>query len=119
MNSPITREHTFLCEEGPETVTATEAVPGLLVYEVPDSVSIGNPNRWSLGTRDGFCIAAFPDKQSALRGAADLAPLADWTAPSDALRSLFLGHGETGLRARRLMCEAVTRHEGRFGTRPA
>ncbi|MEU4967833.1 hypothetical protein [Streptomyces smyrnaeus] len=121
MSSPSTCQHTILCEDGPETVTATEPVPGLLVYEVPDNVSVGRTKRWTLGTRDGFCIAAFATQQAALRAADDLRGIADWTTTTDELRALFTRHGATSLRARQLTWDAITTHGGHFshlGTRP-
>lgn len=109
--------HVIHCEEGPETVTATEAAPGLLIYEVPASVSVGNPNRWSVGTSSGLAVAMFPSEQAATGAAEDLAELANWTASTDELRDLFFNHSSTSARARELLWGAVNTHEGQFPRR--
>lgn len=114
-----TTDHVIHCENGPETVTAAEPAPGLLVYQVPPTVSVGDPYRWSVGTRSGLLIAQFRTEQAAARTAEDLAELADWAATTSELRDLALKHKATSRRFRELMHDAITTHGGLFGSTPA
>ncbi|MEU2426949.1 hypothetical protein ABZ619_39055 [Streptomyces sp. NPDC007851] len=64
---------------GPVTVEATEPVPGLRVYEVPEGVSPTSKYRWILAHHEGRALASFKDRAGAEEGAAVVGPLADWT----------------------------------------
>lgn len=114
MSTHNVTELVIRCEEGPETVSAAEAAPGLFVYELPAHVAVGYPNRWAMGVADGLLVAHFPDEEAATQAADDSSGLADWTAPAETLRGLFLDHGSTSLRARQLLWDAVTHAGGEF-----
>ncbi|MFB7461256.1 hypothetical protein [Streptomyces sp. NPDC056188] len=77
---------------GPVTVTATEPVPGLHVYEVPAAVSPMSTHRWILAHHEGRALAAFETEAAATSAAATVAPLADWTrSQMTAANELSLG----------------------------
>jgi hypothetical protein len=65
--------------DGPITVTATEPVPGLHVYEIPEHVNVLSPLRWILAHHEGAALAAFETEEAATTAAEKVAPLSDWT----------------------------------------
>lgn len=74
-----TLRHTLDTSAGPVTVDATEAAPGLCVFETPTHVSPGSEYRWILAHHDGTALAGFNTQAAAQRAAEQVAPLADWT----------------------------------------
>jgi len=64
---------------GPVTVDAIEPVPGLYVYEVPESVHPTSRYRWILAHHEGRALASFETEEAATGGANGVAHLADWT----------------------------------------
>ncbi|MGA5202734.1 hypothetical protein [Streptomyces variegatus] len=72
-------DHIVDTSAGPVTVTATEPVPGLHVYEIPAEVSTDSPFRWILAHHEGPALASFETEAAATTGAAKVAPLVDWT----------------------------------------
>lgn len=86
----VTLEHTILAEDGPETVQAQPAAPGLYVYEIPANVDEGAPCRWRLGHHSGLQIARAATAEVAHQMAAALADWVDWTGPADCLKSSIL-----------------------------
>ncbi|NJA56700.1 hypothetical protein [Streptomyces sp. NEAU-H3] len=114
-------KHAIHCETGPEIVIAGEPAAGLRIYRFPDHAEVGNPNRWALGTHDGYLIATFASDVTAHRAASDLTGLTDWTLPIGEIRALALKHKQTSLRFRQLFWDAITTHDGRIsqlGLRP-
>jgi hypothetical protein len=78
--------HTIQCVRGPETVSATSHVPGLLVYRIPAHVDIPSPHRWRLGHHTGLVIATALSEHEAHAGAHEIADRADWTQDKAAIR---------------------------------
>jgi hypothetical protein len=72
-------DHTVDTSAGSVTVTATEPVPGLRVYEIPADVSPDSPYRWILAHHEGPALASFETDTAATKGAETVAPLVDWT----------------------------------------
>ncbi|GGR70871.1 MULTISPECIES: hypothetical protein [Streptomyces] len=70
---------TITTSNGPRTVTVTEPVPGLHIYEVPTDVSPNSTYRWILAHHDGPALAAFQSDTAATSAAHAIEPLADWT----------------------------------------
>ncbi|MFI2078599.1 hypothetical protein [Streptomyces triculaminicus] len=70
---------TISTSAGPITVSATEPVPGLHVYEIPSGISPNSPYRWVLTHHEGQALASFVSEQAAGTAAEKVAPLADWT----------------------------------------
>jgi hypothetical protein len=82
----MTATHTIRLNRGRSTsVPATEATPGLYVYELPDSVNPGDVYRWRIGHHTGRALAVAAGRADALAGAAAVADLADWTRGADVL----------------------------------
>ncbi|MFJ9740878.1 hypothetical protein [Streptomyces sp. NPDC101166] len=79
--------HTFHTDCGDFTVPATSPVSGLLVYEIPAAVEPHNTHRWSVGHHSGLLIASAMYEDDAIRGAQEIADLADWTKPVEQLRT--------------------------------
>ncbi len=72
-------DHIVSTSAGPITVTATEPVPGLHVYEIPEHVSVLSPLRWILAHHEGRALAAFETEEAATGAAEKVGPLSDWT----------------------------------------
>lgn len=72
-------DHILQTSAGPVTVTATEPVPGLHVYEIPEDINILSPDRWVLAHHEGRILAAFESDTAATSAAEQVGPLADWT----------------------------------------
>ncbi|MEZ7004997.1 hypothetical protein [Streptomyces sp. AD55] len=70
---------TLTTSHGPLTVPATEPVPGLHVYEIPDSLAPGLDHRWFLTHHEGYVLASFTSEDAATTAAEKIAPLTDWT----------------------------------------
>jgi hypothetical protein len=64
---------------GPITVDATEAAPGLIVFEIPAGRLPDATHRWFLAHHEGRIFAAFETRAAAAKGAEVIAPLTDWT----------------------------------------
>lgn len=64
---------------GPVTVDVIEPVPGLYVYEVPESVHPTSRYRWILAHHQGRALASFETGEAAEEGAGAVAELADWS----------------------------------------
>jgi hypothetical protein len=79
----VTRAIRILRSESPIHVQATEAGPGLYVYQLPETVNPGDPYRWRIGHHTGRAIATAISKQNAIAGAAAIAGLADWAQLAD------------------------------------
>jgi hypothetical protein len=82
--------HTIRAKDGPETVQAQPATPGLYIYEVPENVDKGGPCRWRLGHHSGLLIAAFRTPEDAREAAAAIADWTDWTGDAGELREHHL-----------------------------
>lgn len=87
---PVVQHEMALAEGGTLSLPAVEPVPGLHVYEVPaehreEGHGVANP--WRLGHCSGKALAAFPSEDDALRGAREVADLADWTHPAEGFRA--------------------------------
>lgn len=65
---------------------ALPIAPGLVVFRLPDDLSLNNPARWVIGHHAGRCIAEAMTRQAALAGAEKIASLYDWTRGVDFLR---------------------------------
>lgn len=83
-NTHTTKEHhmtslTIPTTTGHVTVDATEAAPGLLVFEIPADRQPDATHRWMLAHHEGRVLAAFESETAAIEGAGQVAPLADWT----------------------------------------
>jgi hypothetical protein len=87
-----TVEYTILAEDGPVTVQAEPATPGLYVYEQPASVDVGAPCRWRIGHHGGLQVARFRTADDAHSAALDLADLTDWTASTDIAKGRLLAN---------------------------
>lgn len=85
-----TKDHTVINEAGIDTVQADEAVPGLLVYRIPEHVSPGSRFRWTLGVTVGLAMASFESREAASQAAHDIAGLTDWTASPEEIRAAIL-----------------------------
>lgn len=83
--------YTILTAQGAATVQAEPATPGLYVFEVPDSVNIGAPCRWSIGHHSGLQVARFTNPTDAHAAAVALADFLDWTDTADNLKAATLG----------------------------
>jgi hypothetical protein len=68
-------------------VQATEASPGLYVYQLPDTVNPDDLYRWRIGHHTGLAVAVAMSEENALAGAAAVADLTDWTQAADASAS--------------------------------
>ncbi|MFI6103213.1 hypothetical protein [Streptomyces sp. NPDC051310] len=71
------------------TVDATEPVPGLLVYEIPDVAhcsGLGH-DHWRVAHHSGLLIAACQDEHDAEFIAQTIADFTDWTRSADELRA--------------------------------
>lgn len=67
-----------------------EPVPGLRVFELPGDLreeGDGAANPWRLTRHSGLGLVAFPTREDALRGAREVADLADWTRTPEELRA--------------------------------
>lgn len=87
-------DHILSTSAGPVTVTATEPVPGLHVYEIPQDVSPVSSYRWILAHHEGPALASFENDTAATEAAEKVAPLADWTRNAMTTANL-LGPGRT------------------------
>lgn len=106
--------HTILAEEGPETVQAQPASPGLYVYEIPANVDEGAPCRWRLGHHTGLAIARFRTAEGAHRAAAAIADLMAWTDEPDAIKARLIG-ADADPADRRDLHDRVEGAGGHFG----
>jgi hypothetical protein len=109
--------HTILAEDGPETVQAQPATPGLYVYEIPATVDEGAPCRWRLGHHSGRQIAKAPTAEAAHRAAAAIADWTTWTDEPDAITARLIGPGAAPTDRRDLQdrAEAAGAHFGNCG----
>ncbi|MFB7899906.1 hypothetical protein ACFC1B_26660 [Streptomyces xiamenensis] len=73
------------------TVDATEPVPGLVAYRLPEEHRVDMGYNARLGHREGLLIAVFETVAEAEEAARLIAHLADWTAPADQLDTPELG----------------------------
>ncbi|MFJ3200955.1 hypothetical protein [Streptomyces sp. NPDC086989] len=89
-----TAEHSILTHDGIFTVEARQPVPGLLVYQIPDTVTPDSRYRWTLGHHSGLAIASFEDSTDATQAAEAIAQLADWTASNEQIRAAILPNAE-------------------------
>lgn len=64
---------------GPVTVDATEAAPGLIVFEAPDNFRPDFPYRWLLAHHAGHVIAGFDTQDTATAAAKRVGEVVDWT----------------------------------------
>ncbi|WP_328427839.1 hypothetical protein [Streptomyces sp. NBC_00443] len=93
---------------GPVTVTATEPVPGLHVYEIPEHVNVLSPLRWILAHHEGRALASFETKEAANGAAEKVAPLVDWTRNAMTVANLLGPSGAEQLLA--LLAEVGGQH---------
>lgn len=84
---------TIQAEDGPETVQAQPATPGLYVYKVPTTVDVGAPCRWRLGHHTGLQVARFRTAEQAHAAAAAVADWATWTDGPDVVQKRCTGPG--------------------------
>ena len=73
----------ILRSDNPIPVQATEASPGLYVYQLPDAVNPDDLYRWRIGHHTGVAVAVAMSEENALAGAAAVADLTDWTQAAD------------------------------------
>ncbi|MFE9398608.1 hypothetical protein [Streptomyces flavidovirens] len=85
------RELTLTCgADGSKTYTidhATEIVPGLLVYRIPEGMHPSSPHRWRIGHHSGLSVADAMLREDAVAGAELLGTVADWTQDAAALKA--------------------------------
>ncbi|MFD9047645.1 hypothetical protein [Streptomyces zaomyceticus] len=89
-----TIQHSVHTNAGLLTVEATEPVPGLRVFQVPDNVSPNSPYRWVLAHHGGPALASFETQESATEAAGQAGTLVDWTRNSMTVANLL---GPTGM----------------------
>jgi hypothetical protein len=75
---------TIATSAGPITAEAAEPLPGLRLYEIPATVSVGSSYRWVLALHDGQALAAFRSEHHAADAVDSITGFADWTQPSAA-----------------------------------
>src|SRR5690606_14193368 len=82
-------EYTMLGRRGEhyEVPDAIQAAPGLVVFRLPHGLALNNPCRWQIGHHSGGCIAESTRRENALKGAALMASLYDWTQQPAALEA--------------------------------
>lgn len=86
-------------------VPSTSPVPGLHVYRLPDNVASGDFYRWRIGHHSGAAVAIAETEACALRGAGQIADLADWTQDLDTAKAALSGRaGELAKRLARARC---------------
>ncbi|WP_327335930.1 hypothetical protein OG384_04645 [Streptomyces sp. NBC_01324] len=67
---------------------ALETTPGLVVFRLAPDHKPHNPQRWRIGHKpSGLAIADSMQRENALKGAALLAKLTDWTQDADAVKA--------------------------------
>ncbi|MET9517480.1 hypothetical protein [Streptomyces sp. NPDC002994] len=83
------RELTLTCPDGQSYTVdhATEIVPGLLVYRIPEGMHPSSPHRWRIGHHSGLSVADAMLREDAVAGAELLGTLADWTQDAAALKA--------------------------------
>jgi hypothetical protein len=86
----------------PIHVQATEASPGLFVYQLPDTVNPDDLCRWRIGHHTGLAIATAMTEANALDGATAIEDLTDWTQGTDV--STSVEGAELARRLRRKKC---------------
>lgn len=66
---------------------AQETAPGLVVFRLDPAHKPHNPQRWRIGHKaSGLAIADSMQRENALKGAALLAKLTDWTQDADTIK---------------------------------
>lgn len=78
-------QHDIVVRGIPLTVDATEPVPGLVAYRLPEEHRVEMGYNARLGNREGLLIAFFETVAEAQHAAGLIAPLANWTTPADQL----------------------------------
>jgi hypothetical protein len=99
---PATHAIRILRSEDRIPVQATEASPGLYVYQLPDAVNPDDLYRWRIGHHTGCAVAIAMSEDNALAGATAIADLADWTQGADV--SASMSRAELAKRLRRNDC---------------
>jgi hypothetical protein len=71
------------------TVNATEPVPGLLIYDIPEATDCAEQehDHWRVAHHSGLLIAACKDEHDAHFIAQTIADFTDWTRSADELRA--------------------------------
>ncbi|MFF2630885.1 hypothetical protein ACFVUN_34620 [Kitasatospora griseola] len=95
--------HEIRTHDGPRTVHAESPAPGLYLYPNPADVDRGAPCRWRIGHHSGRLVAAFPTRDTALRGADAIADWTDWALSDDILRARVTGPGRDQAATDRLL----------------
>ncbi|MEU2076610.1 hypothetical protein [Streptomyces sp. NPDC013489] len=87
------------------SVPSSSPVPGLHVYRLPDDVDYADTYRWRIGHHSGVAVAIAKTEAHAVRGAREVADLADWTQDMDTVVAAFSGRsGELASRLERARC---------------
>lgn len=90
-------------DPGPVRVSSTSPVPGLHVYQLPDTVNHGDLYRWRIGHHSGVAVAIAETEAHALKGATELAGLVDWTRDKASVAAALVG-SEMTTRLKRARC---------------
>ncbi|MFD3920217.1 hypothetical protein [Streptomyces sp. NPDC058595] len=86
-------------------VSSTSPVPGLHVYQLPETVNSGDFYRWRIGHHTGLALAIAETEAHALNGANALTGLVDWTRDKAGVADALAGRtGEMTTRLKRARC---------------
>ncbi|MFE5582510.1 hypothetical protein [Kitasatospora sp. NPDC056531] len=89
-----TVEYTILAEDGPVTVQAEPATPGLYIYKQPDTVDVGASCRWRIGHHSGVQVARFRTADDARSAVVHLVDWVDWTEDSKILATTIANRSD-------------------------